>query len=86
MGVEEVIEAAVPTEGVTTVNGQIVVGSVAAEKTGVSERLAIVHGVSVRVEEVARRGNHFVSDRRVEMTDVYRQIIVSNSTVQLRNR
>ena len=48
-----------------------------------SERLTVIHGVSVAVEEVASRLNYFVTDDGVEVTHFNRQVAVASFQVQL---
>ena len=54
-----------------------------AKCANVEERLAILHGVGVRVEEVARGRNHFIPEDRVEPADLHGEIVVADFEVGL---
>jgi len=52
----------------------------------VGERLAILHRVGVRVEEVADRRHHFIPDNRVEVSELHDVVTIAELTVHLRDR
>ena len=83
--IAKLIESSVPTGRPASVDFQIVVEFKRADKTGVCERLAEVHGVRMAVEEVTWGGNDFVANQRVEVTSLDGPAVACNFTVELRN-
>ena len=76
-------ESCVPTLCPTTPNRDVVTSCVFSQDTGVSERFVRDHRASMRVEEVIRGGNDFITDDRIEMAHFYAQVIVGHGAVQL---
>ena len=54
------------------------------QDASVGKGLAVLHRVGVRVEEVVRGGNHFVTDDGVEVTNLEGQVVVGEFAVELR--
>ena len=78
-----VLESAVVTLNVSTVKCYVIAMVQSEQNTCVREWLTVVHGVSVAVEEVASRLNHFVTDDGVEVTNLHGQVAVTSFQVQL---
>ena len=50
-----------------------------------SKRLAVLHRIGVRVEEVTDRWHDFVADGRVEVSELHRMVAVADLAIQLRH-
>ena len=78
-----VLEPAVPTFDVSTVKRDVIAIVVCEQCTCVSERLAVVHGVSVAVEKVASSLNNFPTNDGVEVSNLNGHVAVASLKVKL---
>ena len=78
------VEARIHTQRPTTLNRQLVIHFVSAQRTGVSKWFTVVEGQLTAQEEVPVRRNHFIADRGIEVTELHGQILVGHLAVQLR--
>lgn len=79
------VAVVVPAVGDPGEHRGVVGGLPGVEDAGVSKRLAVLHRIGVRVEEVTDGRHDLVADDRVEVSELHRVVAVADLAVQLRH-